>query len=74
MKGKFTSEPLKGFFDGMSDAGKEISPIGYRFIVTRPTAEGISTRQAKSRFYRADTFVCWQYCKPISKVIPPDED
>jgi hypothetical protein len=60
------------FFDTMSEAGRELSPVSYRFIITRPTAASVPTRLAKSRFYRADSFMCLQYHKPISKVLPPD--
>ena len=73
--GKSTERPApsQSFFDGLSEAGKELSPVSYRFIVTRSTAAEEPMRLAESRFYRARSFACWNYHKPISKVLPPDE-
>jgi hypothetical protein len=61
------------FFESLSEAGKDLSPVNYRFIVSRPANAGEPLRLAQSRYYRADLFACFTYHKPISKVLPPDE-
>lgn len=62
------------FSTRLSQSGKELSPATFCRIFTRPAAGGVLARLAESKFYRADCFACWSYHKPISKVLPPNDD
>lgn len=62
----------KSFFDSLSEAGKELVPVIYRFVFSRSTG-GAPTRLAESKFYRAKSLGCHYYHKPVSKVLPPNE-
>lgn len=61
------------FFERLSEIGKELVPVHYRFITSRLQADGEPARFAESRAYRAGLFACVTYHKPISKVLPGGE-
>lgn len=67
------SEPLVSIYETLSEAGQELAPINYRYIVSRPARTGESIRIAESDFYHTKSFVCLDYEKPISKVLSTNE-
>jgi hypothetical protein len=54
-------------FERLSAAGRELAPVGYRFLAAQPPESADQVRVAESRFYRASGYVCWRFHRPLSK-------
>jgi hypothetical protein len=63
-------------FECLSEEGRRLAPVSYRFSRTSPVSGALFTRLAESRPYRAGGYVCWPFRKPISKCCgrPDDEN
>ena len=67
-------EPRDGLFARLSAVGREVAPIGYRFVHTSPFAAAIHLRAVESPPYRASGYLCAGFRKPISKCLPADDE
>jgi hypothetical protein len=60
----------ESLFEHLSLEGRDLAPVIYRFIFSRPVGFGEPVRLSKSRVYRATVFACINYHKPISRTLP----
>lgn len=69
-----SDEPRGGLLARLSPAGREVAPIGYRFVHTSPFAAALHLRAVDSPPYRATGYLCAAFRKPISKCLPADDE
>ncbi|HEY4595534.1 MAG TPA: hypothetical protein VIJ02_03975 [Thermoanaerobaculia bacterium] len=63
----------EGLFARLSREGREIAPVGYRFLHPRATRATV-LRLVECRPHRAVGYVCGSFRKPISRCLGPDDE